>query len=472
MSLMTNPILRSDSYKFSHYLQDVPGTTRKRYYITARKNNSGSPATGVIFRGLSYYLQQHLSTPITMDDVLEAEEFILAHGLPFNREGWVKIVEEYDGVFPVEILAVPEGTFVPFGMPMVIIENLDPELPWLGGWIETLILQSCWYSSTVTTNSWYIKQDLKKALEKSGSSLNGLEFMLHDFGYRGVSTQESAGVGGAAHLVNFKGTDNVAGIVYAKEYYKAAGMPGLSVIAAEHSTVTPWGHERSDEKRCYENLIDIGTKDGGIVSIVADSFNLQAAVEDLFCRELKSKIENCGGRVVVRPDSGDPKEIPVWVLETLLKNYNYTYNEKGYKVLPDCIRVIQGDGISRETIQSILASLEEKRISPENIVFGMGGKLLQDLSRDTFSFAMKCCSATINGEEVDVRKDPKTDPSKRSLGGNIVLIRNDTYDSLDFAREDEIPEGYSLAMECYFNLGIQKLDTFQEIQRRANEALK
>ena len=411
---MQNIILNSDSYKYSQFNQYPPGTEYIYSYIESR----GGKYDETVFFGLQAFIKEYLTKPITRDMIDEAEAIILAHGEPFNREGWEYILEAHDGYLPVEIKAIPEGTVVPVKNILASIINTDPKCYWLTSFLETALLRAIWYPTTVATNSREIKKVILDALIRTGTP-DDIDFKLHDFGARGVSSLESAGIGGAAHLVNFMGTDTIEALLFARRYY-GADMPAFSVPAMEHSTVTSWGRER--EVDAYRNMVKQNGKPGGIVSAVSDSYNIFEACA-LWGTELKQDIIDSGATLVVRPDSGDPVTVVALCLLNLAENFGYTLNNKGFKVLNN-VRVLQGDGITIDTIQSILKEAEAFGFSADNLVFGQGGALLQIVNRDDQKFAMKCSAAYINGEWVDVFKDPITDTGKQSKKGLLKLVYN------------------------------------------------
>ena len=232
----TSNILRTDSYKPSHWLQYPEGTTQVYSYLESR----GGQFNKIVFVGLNYYLKEYLSVPITMDDVNYADERITKHigkGI-FNRAGWERIVNVHGGIIPVKIEAVPEGTVVETGNVLMTVTNTDPQLPWVTNYVETLLMK-VWYPITVATTSFHIKQLILKYLNETGDP-NSIDFKLHDFGYRGVSSEESAAIGGFAHLTNFKGSDTILALEFAKYYYNE-DMAGFSIPAAEHSTIISYG---------------------------------------------------------------------------------------------------------------------------------------------------------------------------------------------------------------------------------------
>lgn len=409
---MHNIILNADSYKYSQFNQYPEGTEYIYSYIESR----GGKFDTTVFFGLQAFIKEYLTTPVTMDMIDEAEAIITAHGEPFNREGWEYIVREHGGKLPVEIKAVPEGTVVPVKNILASIINTDPKCYWLTSFLETALLRAVWYPTTVATNSREIKKVILDALERTGTP-EDIAFKLHDFGARGVSSLESAGIGGAAHLVNFMGTDTVEALLFARRYY-GASMAGFSVPAMEHSTVTSWGRE--NEVASYRNMVKKNGRPGGIVSAVSDSYDIFNACK-LWGTELKQDILDSGATLVVRPDSGDPAYIVNSCLKILEQYFGCTVNEKGYKVLNN-VRVLQGDGITLESIQEILEWIIDSGFSADNLVFGQGGALLQIVNRDDQKFAMKCSAAFVNGKWVDVFKDPITDPGKQSKKGMLKLV--------------------------------------------------
>ena len=415
MSISKSILLNTDSYKVSMWRQYPAGTTGVYSYIESR----GGRYDRTVFFGLQAFIKEYLQVPITQDDIDIADEILTAHGEPFNRAGWQYILDKHAGYLPVVIRAVPEGTVVPVKNVLATIENTDPECFWLTTWLETALLRAIWYPTTVATQSYTIKQVIKDFLEKTGDPTL-IDFKLHDFGARGVSSLESAGIGGAAHLINFMGTDTISGVLYAREYYNA-GIAGFSIPAAEHSTITSWG--RDNEVKAYENMVKQFAKPGSIVAVVSDSYDIFNAASNLWGESLKQSVIDSGATVVIRPDSGDPVEVNRRLVEILGEKFGYTTNAKGFKVLNN-VRLIQGDGINELTVRSILGAFMANGWSADNIAFGMGGALLQAIDRDTQKFAMKCSSALINGEWVDVQKDPITDSGKKSKAGRVQLWKS------------------------------------------------
>ncbi len=439
---MENLILMSDSYKYSHPQQYPSGTTYLHSYLESRGGDEGSvllPETK--FFGLQYLIKRYFSIKITLQMVDEAKEIMNLHGLPFEYEGWLKVVNKYDGMIPLRIRAVKEGTIIPRRNVLMTIESTDEELYWLVGWAETLLMK-VWYPTTVATLSYNIYDMIKGFMNQTSQTLDKLPFMLHDFGYRGASSEESASIGGLAHLTNFLGTDTVGAIVYGRKYYNEQ-MSGFSIPATEHSTITAWGEDHTSEKKAFENVIHKFSKDYPLFACVSDSYDFSNAVD--MWGELKGKIIENDSTLVIRPDSGDAKANILLALTKLEKTFGYTVNEKGYKVLKN-VALIQGDGVDFNEIYDVLKMLKEHEYSADNIAFGMGGALLQgnnksSINRDTHKFAIKCSAIIRDGKMYDVFKNPITDYSKKSKKGRLDLIidpKTKKYKTIKLTDEYEI----------------------------------
>lgn len=471
--MKTPLILNADSYKVSHWMQLPKGTEYGHSYIESR----GGFSDNVMFFGLQKVIKDNLTTPITMNDVVKAKAVIdkhLGEGI-FNEKGWVRLLEKHNGYLPLRIRAIREGSIVPTKTALVTVENTDPEFAWAQSYLETLILRSIWYGTTVATISMDCKNTIKKYLDKYSDDPSAIDFMLHDFGYRGVSSDESAQIGGLAHLLNFKGSDTMAAMIAAMEYYKSDGDICYSVIASEHSTMcsNADAENRNDflsaeklvsilEKRCKET----GTFQ--IVSAVADTYDVYRFTKQFIGTDLKERIANSGGRFVVRPDSGDATVVPVDLVESLMECFGYTINSKNMKVLPPCIRVLQGDGITKDTIGIILENAAKRGISPCNFVFGMGGALLQHCDRDWLKFAMKCSAICVDGQWRDVFKDPITDSGKTSKKGRLTTVRT-IGDEIKTVRISEVKNtDVDLMWVVYENGVVFNQEDFNTIRNRAN----
>jgi nicotinamide phosphoribosyltransferase len=384
------------------------------------------------FFGLQYFLKEYLQGPaFTQQDLDEAADFlpqVFGRDDVFDKSKFQYILDKYNGHLPVKIKAVAEGTAVPTGNALMTTENTDPECYWLTNFLETLLMQ-VWYPCTVATLSNEVRKVVTQFYAETATegSEAGIDFVLNDFGFRGVSSVESAKLGGAAHLLSFSGSDNLAASVMAKNYYAAQKVYGLSIPATEHSICTLLG--QPGELEIFKHVLD--TFPTGTIACVSDSYNIFRACEEYWGEELKQQIMNREGTLVIRPDSGDPVMTLLRIFEILFSKFGYTVNAKGYKVLPPQIRVIQGDGVNYEAIKVMYQSLKDNNISAENLVLGMGGALLQKVDRDTQKFALKCSSAVVGGKQINVEKHPTeldaegnlTQSFKKSKAGRLKLAK-------------------------------------------------
>ena len=454
-----NGILNTDSYKLSMHKQYPPGTTTVYSYIEAR----GGIYDKLVFFGLQAFLKEYMTKPITQNQIDRAEKIVLAHGEPFNREGWEYILKEHNGYLPIEIRSVDEGTIIPVKNALVVLWNTDPKCFWLTTHVETSLLRGVWYPTTVATNSYASKQVILKYLEETGDP-SILLFRLHDFGSRGVSSYESSLLGGMAHLVNFLGTDTTACLEAIMEWYNTDQVVGFSLPAMEHSTVTSWGREH--EVDAYRNMLKQYAKKGTLLAAVSDSYDIYEACK-LWGTVLKQEVIDSGAVVIIRPDGGEPSHVVLECVRILDKYFGSTTNSKGYKVL-NYVRVIQGDGITTSTINGILFCLQMAGYSADNVAFGQGGALLQQVNRDTSAFALKCSAVEVNYVWRDVYKDPITDSGKRSKCGRFSLVqRNGEFQTI-LESERHVSELDWLIVR-YRDGQLYNETTFEEVRARANE---
>lgn len=477
-SKLNSIILNTDSYKVGMYLMYPPGTEYVYSYIESR----GGEYDETEFLGVQA-LAKYLAIPITQEQIDYADKIWTAHGEPFNRAGWQYILDTYQGKLPIRIRAAKEGLIIPTKNVLCTIENTDPDCYWLTTWVETAALRAIWYPTTVGTVSWNIKQFILKYLEKSGDP-STIAFKLHDFGARGVSSLDSAGIGGAAHLVNFMGTDTMSGVLHVMDTY-GGDVCGFSIPAAEHSTITSWGRE--NEVDAYRNMVKQFGGNGKILAVVSDSYDIYNACK-LWGTELKQDVIDSGATVVIRPDSGDPIIVLSKMLLILEKLYGAPKNTKGYKVLNN-VRVIWGDGINIQSLEAILSHMVDYLgYSADNFAFGMGGGLLQQINRDTQKFAMKASAigvrkstmsehsyGTLEIESLvwrDVFKDPITDPGKASKKGRVTLwTAGGEYKSAVDQPKNWSDKGFEWkeAMETYFEDGEVKFtQTFDQVRVNSN----
>ena len=474
---MENIFLATDVYKMGHMEQYPKGTTKVYSYLTAR-NDKVLPK--VVFFGLQYYLKKYLSvvpTQAMVDEFLQYRKEILGMEAPQSIVDKLNSLVQL-GYIPLEIKAVDEGTVLPVKNALMTITNTHPDFYWCVGFFESLLLK-VWNTCTVASYDLKLKELCKKFSTETCDNDGHLPFQIHDFGYRGCSSEETAGLSGAAHLINFLGTDTVPAIKLIKEYYDGSTGPiGLSVPATEHSVMCAFGE--SNEFEAFTNLLELYPT--GIVSVVSDTYNLWNVLNS-FTDRLKDKILARNGKIVFRPDSGDPEKIicgdptaPVGspeyqgALRILAEKFGTTTNAKGYKLLNDKVGLIYGDGMYFERVERIFANLREMGFATSNVVFGIGGLLLQQHSRDEQGFAIKATYAEVNGKVRELLKDPVTDPGKKSHKGLAQLywdVADSRYKTKDQCTWGEEASG---CLTTVFKDGnITKKVTFDQIRKRVSE---
>lgn len=342
------------------------------------------------------------------------------------------------GYLPLKIKALPEGARVPVGVPVLTVVNTQPEFFWLTNYIESVISCYLWKPMTSATTAFEYRRYLQKAAIETGGDLDFVPFQAHDFSFRGLSSLQDSAVSGAAHLTSFWGTDTVTGIDLLEDYYGANttdGPLGMSVPATEHSVMCMG--MKDNEIETFHRLIK-EVYPAGIISIVSDTWDFWKVITE-YLRELKSDILARDGKVVIRPDSGDPVKIICGdedaesgsaeykgAIECLWEIFGGTTSSKGYKILDSHIGLIYGDSITLDRAQSIIERLKEKGFASTNVVLGVGSFTYQYVTRDNHGFAMKATSGVVNGERRDIFKDPKTDKGdKKSARGLLRIERVD-----------------------------------------------
>jgi len=478
-----NLVLLGDAYKYSHHKFYPDGMTKMGSYLESR----GGKFSETVFYGLQWFMKQYLEgVAITSEDVDEAYDYLgIKHGVfgredVFDRTKFDYIVNQHGGKLPIKIKAVPEGSVVGVKNVLLYIENTDPNCAWLTNFLETLILQ-VWYPITVATLSREVKKIVNTAWDETTDFDQEtkeflMEYVLNDFGFRGVSSVQSAEIGGSAHLINFRGSDTTAASRLIREYYNTDVVYGQSVPATEHSIMSLLGKE--GEVDMMRRVLE--TYPTGIVACVSDTFGIMNAVKNLWGKELKAEIlsrpNEPANQLVIRPDSGHVINTLIMVFDSLFETFGYTTNSKGYKVLPPQVRVIQGDGVNIDSIAEIYEMMKNRGISAENIVFGMGGKLLQaNIDRDTQNFATKACYCVIDGKEHNVVKSPieidenfnEVESFKKSKQGITKLVKDEngyfTVTSIDSDYDNYDDE----LVEVFLNGKITKEYTFEEVRHNA-----
>ncbi|WP_341367961.1 nicotinate phosphoribosyltransferase [Yoonia sp. BS5-3] len=455
-----NLIFDTDSYKLSHFSQYPEGTEYVSSYVEPRR--AWGEIDQVLFFGLQIELAKLAGQAVTQAMLDEAVPFLKAHGFDLFIEGWQYIIDRYDGRLPVLIEALPEGTLAPVSVPQLRIENTDPNCYWLVSYLETRLLRAIWYGATVASMSHYVVGRIRERLILTDGTDAGAEFKLHDFGARGASSNDTAGIGGAAHLINSMGTDTIAGLVYARNFY-GADMAGFSIPASEHSTMTAAGEAGElNQMRRF-----LAANPAGIIACVSDSYDLMRAVKDYWGDALRDDVLARDGVLVVRPDSGDPIEIVPDVIEALMAKFGYHTTDQGFRLLNDKVRVIQGDGVDKDSIVAIMDAMMARGQAIGNIAFGMGGGLLQKVNRDCFGYAMKASAIFYDGAWRDVFKDPKTaGGAKTSKKGKQGAMRTDSGGFVARPAAN-IPLGADALQPVFRDGVVLKPQRFAEIRARA-----
>lgn len=490
-NLNVNFILNVDSYKTGHDAMMKDGVIGLESNIVARKPTKYT--SHVVMMGLEIYLQEYLDVTITMADIDEAELETTERGDDFDREFWEHIVHVHGGKLPLHIRAIPEGTVVPVGVPLVRSFSTDPRVKVIASYVETQLQRAVQFPTTVASNARSIKVFLADVMERHAGH-RFVDYHLHNFGDRSASSYESAILAAISHALVFNGSDCLAANRYIKAYYRTTNAYLSSVTASEHSaTCSNSDADKRDDfnmaikmVRLWEKKVEKYIANGSvgvppIVSVVIDTYDAKRFVRDFIGTKLKATIEEIGKRcpgakLVMRPDSGDPTTMPIEILEILMDKFGSTVNANGYSVLPGYIGVIQGDGINEESIRTIVENLEAKKYSLENIVFGMGGKLVHpEKGRDTFSFCMKGSAQQLeDGTWEDLFKDPITDVGKRSLRGRVTTYECTNTGKIMSERielQEVNPFLRDMMVDMYIDGKIMNLSSFDDVRARANKGL-
>lgn len=479
------PLLESDAYKVDHRRQYPAGTTR--VYSNFTNRGSRIPGIeGVVHFGLQAFLQRYCIEAFEPffaadeDQVAAEYEEAINSILGPNAVGSDHIRALHRlGYLPLRFAAVPEGTIVPLKVPSFTVENTLPEFFWLTNFIETVVSASVWHPSTVATIAHQYRILLDRAASNTGSAPASVDFQLHDFSYRGQVGTEAAAASGAGHLLSFLGSDTLATLDWVRRYYPGDNGTILgSVPATEHSVMCAGGQD--DEFGTYSHLLDVYPS--GIVSIVSDTWDLWHVVTEIL-PQLKERIMSRDGKVVIRPDSGDPADIlcgspsgfylnpedrtpeEKGLIELLWDEFGGTVNAMGYKELDPHIGAIYGDSITVERAADITRRLAEKGFASSNVVFGVGSYSYQYVTRDTFGSAMKATWVEISGQGHDIQKNPVTDSGlKRSATGRLAVLREADGELALTQRATVDEEARSLLQPVWVNGQFLRKQSFADVR--------
>ena len=438
-----------DGYKTNHRIQ-YPDKT-ELVYSNFTPRGTRTDVDSVVFFGLQYFCKEYLQKQWndtffsrSRGEVVAQYKRRMDNYLGKDVVSVDHIGELHDvGYLPIEIRAVKEGVRVPLRMPMLTIHNTNPKFFWLTNYLETLLSTSLWLPCTSATTAAEYRKTFLKFAEMTGGSKDFVKFQGHDFSFRGLAGVEAACMSGAAHLLSFVGTDTVPAIDFLETYYGANSdieMVGCSVSANEHATATlnilNSNEDMRDSERDFVRRMIHKVHPTGIVSLVSDSFDYWRMVTDIL-PELKNEIIARDGKVVIRPDSGDPVKIvcgdpdaPIdtpeykGTIQCLWDIFGGTVNQKRFKVLDSHIGLIYGDSITLDRQKQILTRLADKGFASDNIVLGIGSYTYQYVTRDTHQFAVKATYAEVDGCPRNIYKSPKTDSGMKKSAKGLLSLRD------------------------------------------------
>lgn len=460
---MTNNIFfNSDSYKIGMFAMYPENITEVYSFIESR----GGMFKEVVVSGVNQFISDYLVNPMSDSDIDDLVSFFKLRPEPFNEENFRRVISYNGGYLPLEIKALPEGTVVPNGVPMVTIKNTIPEAYWLTTMMETVILSYVWSMSSVATITRELKKVLKKWNDKTSAGFAGIDFQMHNFGDRGAKPG-FAKYAGNAHLINFMGTDSIIGTKYVLDNYDEKDRVfGYSVPASEHSISTAWGPDK--EKEYVLNMINKFKDNFDIISIVADTYDIfkftNMIVTDKDIVESVKELAKMGKKIVIRPDSGDPINVLPVMFDILSNTHGYTKNDQGYKVLNPGIGVLWGDGITIETVDNILKTMSDLGWASQNLVFGCGGYITDFMGRDDLKFAMKASNIVIDGKSIPIGKDPVTAAWKKSKKGKFSVVMNTDWKLTWRSGENLIGDKLETV---YVNGWFKGFGSFQDVKNRA-----
>lgn len=481
-----NNLLKTDSYKLGGHWNMIPDdVTRTWSYCEDRQ---GSEFSHTLFFGLQAIIDEHLTGEVViqkdLDEILEIGGYHFGTTAGINKKGWQTLIDEYKGVLPLQINAVPEGTLVPTGNILFSIVDTDPHgrFQWLGQYFEGLLMKT-WMTSAVATRAYYIVKAITPFLEQTSMTPEiTKQFVLHDFGYRSATTEEHAYMAGGAVLIATKGTDTTQAIKWLHDKYGAKyDEIAFSVPASEHRISMHYG--KQGEEDYLEMMID--KHPTGIVSIVSDTYNIENFILNIVPKykdRIIQRWQTGNGhidRVVFRPDSprfpGDtPANQVLWLIESLAATFGTSINAKGYMQLHPSVGVIYGDGLSVAEIVDIYETLALNNWDVSSVVVGQGGGLIQKgLNRDTLRQAIKPASEMVKGNWEALVKDP-LDQTKKSKFGRLKLVN--MTDNNGVIGLQTINEFHPLYNDCHdilrpklINGELKNFETLAEIRKRVWE---
>lgn len=482
--------LLADFYKLSHRKQYPKGTTKVYSTLTPRSNKYAPYSDEIVWFGLQYFIKEYLIDRFNKDffskpkdEVISEYSRLVEFSLGKQYAETKHIEELHDlGYLPIKISTLPEGSLVPMRVPVMTIENTHDNFFWLTNFLETILSTSIWLPTTSATLAYSYRKVLNDYAIKTTGSTSGVEFQGHDFSMRGMSSEQSATVSGAGHLLSFKGTDTIPSILFLEKYYNGnieKSLIGASIPATEHSVMCSYGQE--NEKDLLTHLLT-EVYPTGLFSAVCDTWDFWKLVSE-YLPELKETIMARDGKLVVRPDSGNPVDIicgtvltggktpeEKGLIEVLYEIFGGQINELGFKVLDSHIGAIYGDSITLEIAKEICEKLYKKGFATTNVVFGIGSYSYQYATRDTFGFAVKATYAIVDNEERMLFKDPKTDSGIKKSQKGLVVVNKDNNGKFffedNFVDNDEYKSKTNLLETVFVNGKLIKETSLDEIRTK------
>ena len=479
-----NPLLYTDGYKVDHRRQYPEGTTLVYSNWTPRKSRIEG-VEEVVFFGLQYFIKKYMIEDFNTnffnqpkDEICKRYSRRINNYLGPNQVGIEHIEALHDlGYLPMVIKALPEGSQVPMRVPMVTMYNTKPEFFWLTNYFETILSTTLWMPCNSATIAKEYRNILDNYAQETSSIPEFVDWQGHDFSMRGMAGLEAALMSAAGHLLSFTGTDTIPSIDFLEDYYNANSdneLVGGSVAATEHSVMCMGTN--LGEQETFKRLIT-EVYPNGIVSIVSDTWDLWKVLTE-YLPNLKNEVLSRDGKVVIRPDSGDPVDIicgnpngksteeKKGVIELLWDIFGGTINDKGYKELDSHIGAIYGDSITLDRAAQICERLKKKGFASTNVVLGIGSFTYQYNTRDTFGFAMKATYGEVNGEGREIYKDPITDDGTKKSAKGLIKIekQNGSYQLIDQVSWEEEQQGE--LKEIFRDGELIVDDTLAEIRKR------
>jgi len=488
---MKPPVLFStDCYKLGHSQQYPQGTEYVQSNLTARTSRVEGQGS-VVFFGLQYFLHEYLGAAFDtffnapLDDILRDYQARTTAILGPNGIGTSHIEALWRLQYvPIVIRAFPEGSVVPIGVPLLTIENTHPGFGWLVNYLETLLSATTWLSITTATSAMRMRRILESGAKATGVAPEFVDWQAHDFSFRGMGGLEAAQMSGAAHLVFFTGSDTIPAMDFLQQNYEIHPDTLImgSVAATEHSVMCAGGE--LTEMETFDRLLD--TYPTGIVSIVSDTWDLWKVLTGIL-PALKDKILGREGKLVLRPDSGDPVNIicgnpdalvagspeSKGVIQLLWDEFGGTTNAAGFRTLDAHVGAIYGDSITHDRAKRILSRLKDAGFASDNIIFGVGSFTYQFVTRDTYGMAVKATWAQVNGEGRDLYKDPVTDSGiKRSARGRLAVLPNEVGRPTLINQATRSQENESLLIEAWRDGIVSSALSLEGVRGRARKEME